>query len=209
MNRTTSTPLGLGLFTIPPYKRYDLAMHCIGKHCNIAAVHNDWFTNFQFHWDEHTRPGGIRNHERSDLRFDEAQVESVLEEFEARECPRLWPEGREPIFPQVYTRTRNGRTMMAVAVRLTGDNAQSVVEWLDKYKIAASWTSNPLRLHYGLHYGGLFGSYSFPPGYWIAVVANGPPVIWMPRGYRESAWAGSGWERSTPVTVIRKRAHGR
>lgn len=63
-------------------EEYDLAMHLVGRHKNIAAVHNTPEDNDEAHKWDHVAPGGIRNHEFSDRSYDPLVVEQVLEEYE-------------------------------------------------------------------------------------------------------------------------------
>lgn len=60
-----------------------LAFHAISKHCNIAAIHNSFSDNWDYHHEDHYGPGGIRNHPFDDRSFDEEKVEKVLEEGES------------------------------------------------------------------------------------------------------------------------------
>lgn len=64
---------------------YALAMHLVGRHKNIAAVHNTPGDNAEAHRWDHIAPGGIRNHEFGDLGYDPQEVEQVLEEYEKEE----------------------------------------------------------------------------------------------------------------------------
>ena len=65
---------------------YDLAMHLIGRHKNLAAVYNSPADNGDAHdWDHHG-PCGIRNHPFADRSYDAAEVEAALEEAEAEEA---------------------------------------------------------------------------------------------------------------------------
>ena len=61
------------------------SMHLVGVHKNSAAITNGFATNDDCHLWEHGGPGGIRNHDRGNLGFDEAEVEAVLEEAEEHE----------------------------------------------------------------------------------------------------------------------------
>lgn len=67
---------------------YRLAMHTIGVHCNAAAISERSFAELRDqHEHEHFGPGGLRNHSYTDLSYDAATVEEVLEEAEGDECP--------------------------------------------------------------------------------------------------------------------------
>lgn len=151
-----------------PRRAYLLAMHCISAHCNIAAVHSSWKDNFEYHWAEHTGPGGIRNHHYADLSFDKEKIEEVLGEAEQEEdrgCDGLLPVR----FTQVLLRRGPAGLLQPFsAAMLAEDNWRQVILWLKSAGVHATWNANPPRLFFG----GRLGSYAIPPG-WLVVLRDG------------------------------------
>ncbi len=166
---------------------WELAVHLICAHKNIASVWNGYEDNLGIHEHEHDGPGTIRNHRRDGIFFSAAEVEAVLEEAE-REEGMAPPFGWEPAGHLVAHLPGEGLlSSLASPVRvvtLTTGNFRSVQEWLASHGIGSEWNDDPPRLIYG----GSLGSYSSPPGYRITVRRTGSG--WGAAGMSEGEWLG-------------------
>jgi hypothetical protein len=149
------------MVTNGPGSAWALAMHCISAHCNVASVHNSWTDNVEFHWGEHAKAGGIRDHHYADLSFDEEKIEAILEEAEAEDH-----QARDGLAPALYS--GGLQWPQGTAVVLDESNWRSVILWLKSGGVHATWNQDPPRLFFG----GRLGSFAVPPG-WLIILRDG------------------------------------
>lgn len=120
------TALQPWLISVPPALHYELAMHLISKHADAMAVARSWQENAELHWHEHTGPGGIRNHRRGSLAFDENKAEAVLEEIEAEDAPA--PQGTTFCYPVC----RREKAQYEAGLRTAADGGRAMHILTDK-----------------------------------------------------------------------------